>query len=245
MNELLENDVITFFAGLSRQAPGDDRLSLSIMQGLQGMRPSSRIADFGCGTGSATLLLAEHFHPLIYAIDLAELFLDVLMVSAKKKNLDGFIQPKCADMGLTDELPSALDLIWCEGSAYIIGFASALKDWHGLLNPGGILVVSECVWLNPDPPSKTRDFWQAAYPAIGSEEDARELAESLGYEVLDSRTLPESAWQSYYREVETALESPEGLKLTPDFRDGMREEAKIYHGSESSYGYLFLILRKT
>ena len=90
-----------------------------------------------------------------------------------------------------------------------------------------------------------RHGWQAAYPAIGSEEDAVTLAETSGYDVLDRRTLPDSAWYGYYREVEAALESPEGVKLTPDFRDVLREEADIYAHSKGSYGYLFLILRKT
>ncbi|WHY99634.1 hypothetical protein [Peribacillus simplex] len=44
------------------------------------------------------------------------------------------------DMGFKTE---TFDLIWAEGSIYIIGFQKGLKVWKPFLNRGGYLVCSE------------------------------------------------------------------------------------------------------
>ena len=36
-----------------------------------------------------------------------------------------------------------VDLLWSEGAAYYIGFASALAKWWAAIRSGGFLVVSE------------------------------------------------------------------------------------------------------
>jgi hypothetical protein len=37
----------------------------------------------------------------------------------------------------------SIDVLWCEGAIFIIGFAKGLATWRRLLVPGGHLVVSE------------------------------------------------------------------------------------------------------
>ncbi|NJN64772.1 MAG: hypothetical protein HC882_07760 [Acidobacteria bacterium] len=64
-----------------------------------------------------------------------------------------------ADMGDVGSLGTGFDVIWAEGSAYSIGFETALRRWRPLLRPGGCLVVTELVWFVGEPSEIARDFF--------------------------------------------------------------------------------------
>ena len=59
-----------------------------------------------------------------------------------------------------------LDLIWCEGAIYNIGFERGLNEWRRFIKPGGYLVVSEASWFTWERPTEIQKFWQVAYPEI-------------------------------------------------------------------------------
>jgi len=61
------------------------------------------------------------------------------------------------------ELPFAdesFDLVWAEGSAYIMGVENALTQWRTLLQSQGCMVLSDLVWLTETPSQTVREFWQ-------------------------------------------------------------------------------------
>ena len=45
------------------------------------------------------------------------------------------------------------DLLWAEGSIFIIGLARGLEDFHKFIKPGGYLVFTEMCWFEADPPA--------------------------------------------------------------------------------------------
>ena len=67
------------------------------------------------------------------------------------------------------------DIIWSEGSIYIIGFEKGLKEWRGLLKPKGFLAVHEMVWLKDNPPKEIKDYWEGNYPGIKTIPDCLDI----------------------------------------------------------------------
>ena len=142
--------------------------------------------------------------------------------------------------------PSAFDLIWCEGAAYIIGVGTALRAWRPLLRPGGRLALSEAVWLRADPPEPVRRLW-AEYPAMADLEACRQLARACGYRLLGDFVLPERAWwDDYYTPLERRLAelAPKytGDPLAQAVLREHEEEIACYRRYAAWYGYAFLVL---
>lgn len=241
MDQVMEG----FFAALPRQGPGDDLFVEEILEWLPDLPEQPAIADFGCGTGRSALRLARRFGVPILAIDLSQTFIDALQGEAAKNGQSDQIKAKCADMSTPPVSSDSLDLIWSEGAAYTIGFDNALKTWRPLLKEGGILVVTELVWLKSDAPEHVKAFWSEGYPQMDHFEGVQARARAFGYDILHAAPMPDRAWRAYYDDILKALEHPAASDLPADFRDAMKAEARLYFESDGAYGYGLLILRKS
>jgi len=76
------------------------------------------------------------------------------------------------------------DVIWAEGSACIIARERALREWPGLLRPGGVLVLSDMARRTDAPEEAIRAFWAGEYPAMASPGTRLDRAMRAGYQVL-------------------------------------------------------------
>ena len=83
--------------------------------------------------------------------------LDALVARSVEAGLGERITPLRADMAALSFAPARFDLIWAEGSAYIMGVANALRAWKAFLKPHGYLALSELLWLTDDPPGEGID----------------------------------------------------------------------------------------
>jgi SAM-dependent methyltransferase len=151
-----------------------------------------------------------------------------------------------SEMEFQDE---SFDVIWAEGSIYIIGFDKGLRDWARFLKPEGYLVASDVVWLRPDPPEEIRAFWKANYPGIRQIPENLERIAACGYRLVGLFTLPEDAWWvGYYDHVEKRLEHlQEKYAETPEALAVLEEERKeidMYHRYSQWYGSAFFVLQK-
>lgn len=145
--------LIDLHRGTDRQGPGgpeETRLALRLA-GLLEM-DSPRIADIGCGSGAASLLLAEELNASVVAVDLARAFLDQLEESAKKQGCAARIETRCESMDALSFGEASLDAIWSEGAIYNIGFEKGVRAWRKFLKPLGVLVVSELTWFTSNRP---------------------------------------------------------------------------------------------
>ncbi|MFE3906643.1 bifunctional class I SAM-dependent methyltransferase/N-acetyltransferase [Streptomyces sp. NPDC059153] len=231
---------------LPRQSPGSDATTRWLL-GLTGPLPRRpRVLDLGCGPGRAALLLAAEAGAEVTAVDLHEPFLDELREAAEARGLGDRINTVRADMAELsgpDFPDGSFDLVWAEGSAYIIGFDTALRDWKRLLAPGGSLVVSECVWTTDAPTDEARAFWEQE-TSLRPVSANTAAAVAAGYHVLGVRVQPDSDWDEYYvplaERVEAADASAPGMEWA---LAASRAELAMRRDHGTEYGYACYVLR--
>ncbi|MFJ4840872.1 GNAT family N-acetyltransferase [Streptomyces sp. NPDC088746] len=125
--------------------PGSDATTLRLLAMAGPLPDRPRVLDLGCGPGGAALLLAAEAGARVTAVDPHQPFLDELSAAAGERGLGDRIRTVRADTaGLAGAClaDGSYDLVWAEGSAYVTGFDTALRDWRRLLAPGGSIVIT-------------------------------------------------------------------------------------------------------
>ena len=101
------------------------------------------ILDIGCGTGVPTIELAKISDGHVIGIDIDETSLDLLRRKIKETGLNNqvsFIKDSILTMDFPEE---SFDIIWSEGSIFVIGFENGIKKWRRFLKPNGFLVIHD------------------------------------------------------------------------------------------------------
>lgn len=238
---------LTLHGGLPRQAPGSDASTRHLLSLCGPLPERPRVLDLGCGPGRSALLLAAEaggHGAEVTAVDLHEGFLDELRTAAAARGLADRVRTVRADIGALPFEDGSFDLVWAEGSAYVIGFDAALARWKRLLAPGGTLVLTECEWTVAEPSAGARAFWD---PQCALRTTARDLAaaQAAGYRVLGVHRLPDSDWDEYYGPLAERIRtrpgggSPAGEAALAATRAKL--DARARHGHE--YGYTGYVLR--
>ena len=235
-------------SGLPREGPGD-RATVERALKLVGRLPARPdILDIACGPGGQTIDLAELIPDArITAVDPYAPFLRDLEDRAARAGVAQRIRALRGDMQKLAFEPASFDLLWCEGAAYIMGFAEALATWKPLLRPGGALAVSEPVWLTADYPEMVRACWEE-YARMADPDAARASARRAGYEIVGDFVLSQAAWwTNYYGPLEASLNAVArrhaGDPVARAVLDEIRLELDCYRRHPDCYGYLFLVLR--
>ncbi|HWQ65578.1 MAG TPA: methyltransferase domain-containing protein [Methanospirillum sp.] len=242
--------ICTMFEELPRQGPGSDESTAHAYSFIPPVPKGGHILDIGCGSGMQTLTLARLCpDSKITATDIYQPFLDDLMLRAKKAGLDGNIVAHCASM---DNLPfteASYDLIWSEGSAFIIGLLPALHYWKQFLKPEGHLVVSDCTWFTNSPSDECREFLDEICPDMKSESDTEDMIRTAGYSVQGSFRLADAGWwDNYYTPLSARLPIlREKYANNADAQmiiQGLEKEMEIHQKYSKEYGYTFFVLKK-
>lgn len=236
-------DMFTVFENAKRQGPGSDESTLRAYRALpEGFAPK-RIIDMSCGSAQTSLLLARESGAQVVALDNHQPFLDRLRSEAGELGLADRLTTQCGSMMEPPFAGQSFDLIWSEGSAYIIGFANALTNWQRLLTPGGCLVLSEAVWLTKYPAPDLLVFWNREYPDIKDLETRLNQARELGYRVLDSFVMPLEDWDTFYADVEKCLVNAlQQYGASPAF-DDITTELEMFKQYRGDFGYAFLVMQ--
>ncbi|WP_369147584.1 GNAT family N-acetyltransferase [Streptomyces sp. R44] len=236
----------SFFAlhhGLPRQGPGSDTTTRRLLA-LAGRLPERpRVLDLGCGPGRSALLLAAEAGAEVTAVDTHEPFLAELRETAAARGLDGAIHTLNADMGALPFPDGSFDLVWAESSVFVLGFDRALAEWRRLLAPGGVLVLTECVWTTAQPGPAARAFWEDHYRLRTIAGNAAAAVEA-GYHVLGTVPQPQSDWDEYY--VPLAAHADAADTTVPGMAEavaGARAEIALRREHGADYGYAGFVLR--
>jgi SAM-dependent methyltransferase len=237
------------FESLPRQGPGDERSTKRAFKMLTELFECPEILDVGCGTGTQTLVLAKLSSGNITALDNHAAFIDILKRKARQVELERKIHCVIGDMAAMNFQVESYDVIWSEGAANIMGFATALKSWRVLLRPKGYLVVSELVWFKKETPQEIKDYFAGAYPDMKYCEDICSIVESTGYEMIGYFPLPsKSWWTDYYAPAEKKLAEMrreyQSNKDAQSIFDSFQLEINMHRKYSEYYGYGFYIMRK-
>ncbi len=241
--------------GLPREGPGSPASTRRALD-LSGIGGRARVVDVGFGPGPQSLVLAEAMPDAeILAVDAHEPFVaEVRRRAADAGGADRVtaVVGDMADLGsvVDRHVGGPVDLIWSEGAAYVMGFEAALRTWHPVLGPGGVLALTEPVWLAPTVPQAVRDFWDEAYPALQPLQVRRAQALHAGYRRIGDFVLPREDWDAYYEPVRARLaelrEDP--ARIGPALADAIAateaELAAFDGGGAEAVGYAFLVLRR-
>lgn len=234
-----------------RLGPGGEAATMRAIElaGLEASR-SLRIADIGCGTGAAAIILARSLNARVTAIDLFPVFLRRLQRRASDDGVAGRIDAVCASMDALPFPDESFDVLWSEGAVYHMGFAAGVAAWRRLLKPGGTLVVSEITWLTGERPQALQTRWESEYPEIGTAAQKLDALERCGYSPQAYFVLPPHCWlDTYYRPVENRFDaflarhghSPEARALV----EAEKAEIALYKADSTHYGYGVYIAKKT
>jgi SAM-dependent methyltransferase len=234
------------FEGLPRQGPGSDACTRDALARLGALPATPRVLDLGCGSGRSTLVLAETLRTRVVAVDIHPPFPDQLRATARERGLEHLIETRCADMAAPCVPAGSVDLLWCEGAIYFLGFEEGLRLWRPLLAPGGCLAVSECSWLSADPPAEAAAFFREGYPGMAGVSENIERARAAGFEVQGHFALPPEAWwDEYYLPLEARMDL---LAADPDpalaaVIAETRREIELFRRHGDAYGYVFYLMR--
>ncbi|WP_250548553.1 SAM-dependent methyltransferase [Pseudonocardia sp. H11422] len=231
--------------GLPRQAPGSDATTRALLRLARQLPPQPRTLDIGSGPGRATLVLAGDADAQVTAVDTHEPFLGELRAAAAAAGLADRVATMTTPMEQLDLPDGSVDLIWAEGSVYLMGFDAALRAWRRLLSPGGALVLTEAEWLTETPSDAARAFWSEAYPAMRTTADNVAAAMSAGWTVGAVYVLPESDWwDEYYTVLEDRLATLD--RSDPDqaaVHDLESREIMMRRAHGADYAYTGYVLR--
>ncbi len=228
-----------------RQGPGgeDETRRAIALSGLGGGK-NLQIADIGCGTGAATLVLAKALDAAVTAVDCLPDFLHDLEIAAVQENLDERIGTLVASMDALPFKERSFDAIWSEGAIYHIGFANGVKAWRPLLKPGGILAVSELTWLTQERPRELEAHWVAQYPEVDTASAKMAILEQNGFSSIGYFVLPKRCWlDNYYRPMQgrfaAFLERNDYSEAAAAIVAAEEHEIALYerHSAIVSYGY--------
>ena len=234
------------FEGLPRQGPGCREATLNALE-LLTLPSAPRVLDIGCGSGMQTQILAKELKTQVLAIDNHRPVLERLERAALAQGLPILTR----EMSMID-MPfdeASFDLLWAEGSIFIIGLERGLKDFFTYLKPGGYLAFTEMCWTADDHPVEAQDYFDSVYPDIRGVDQVRELARDAGYTVIGDFKLPDSAWwDDYYTPMLSRIEilrsKNAGVAEAEAVYANLERESHMHRQYGASYGYVFFVLQK-
>ena len=237
------------FTGLPRQGPGDAASTLRALSLVPGVGPQTRVLNPGCGTGLEARLLAQNAPVRILAIDNHPPYVEEFNRQARALGCADRVEARVGDMHCLDYPSGSFDLVWCEGSIYVVGFETGLRDWRRLLAPGGHVVLTEVCWRKPDPPPECAAFWAQEYPAISDVPSRLRVITECGYEPVEHFPLPASAWwDDYYGPLQHAIAQfrrrHEGETDAQQLADSVQREIDMWKQFSDFYGFDFFVMRR-
>ncbi|MDH5783931.1 MAG: methyltransferase domain-containing protein [Candidatus Bathyarchaeota archaeon] len=188
-----------------------------------------RILDIGCGSGVPTIELAKLCDGEIIGIDINQSLLDKLNLKIEEEGFSNRVKTMKCSLLEIDFPDESFDIIWAEGSIWIIGFEKGLREWRRLLKPNGFLVVHD---------------------EIKTVSNKLKKIPSYGYKLIDYFSLPEDAWWTeYYRPLEIRIKelymkyknNPEALRILRKYQN----EIDMVKRNPNEHSSAFFIMQKS
>ena len=185
-----------------------------------------RILDIGCGSGVPTMELARLGQGEVIGIDIDQPALDKLTKKIRETGFSDRVQAvNCSilDMVFPDE---SFDIIWSEGSIFVIGFKRGIQEWKRFLKPKGFMVIHD---------------------EKGNVQEKLEQISECGYKLLGYFILSEDTWWTeYFAPLEKLIaksqtsyaDDPHTLE---ELKQAQRELEMFKHNPERNNSVYFVI----
>ena len=238
------------FENIPRQGPGANKYTKKAYDMIKGYLPEHpKIIDIGSGKGAPSFKLAEICNGHVTCYDNHQPFVDYINKKAADEYIEDIIEAKLGDMNNLDLPEGRFDVLWAEGSLYIIGFEKGLLELQKYVKDMGYMVVSEAVWIKENPPEELMNFWNEEYQAIDTIENKMAVIEKCNLRIIAHFTLPEDGWTlNYYDLIDKKLtelkEINQSNKEALDSYALISHEFEIYKKYKEYYSYEYFILKK-
>ena len=243
----IDDVMYEIFGPLSQGAPGNDDSTLRALDAVPCRDTLRRVLDLGAGHGRTTFALARALPDArITAVEIHEPFADRIAERARMSGLADRVHAIRGDMAKIDVAAGSTDLIWAEGSIYVVGMERALVMWRPWLRPGGCLAFSDFVRWTGDLPEEARAFWAVEYPDMASEAAIRSRAEAAGYRIVRSFRMPRDAHEAYYVPLEARIAELAGSADADvlQVHEDIRKEIDVVRRYCDKAGYTFFVLQR-
>lgn len=243
----VEETLYEVFGPLAQGAPGNDAATLRALDAVPGRDTVRQVLDLGVGHGRTTFTLAEALrNARITAVEIHAPFVRRITERARKAGVAHRVHVVCEDMEKIDIADGSIDLVWAEGSIYVVGMEQALLTWRSWLRPGGCLAFSDFVRWTDDLPAEARDFWAMEYPDMASEAVIHSRAEAAGYRVVSSLRMSEEAHEAYYLPLEARVTelTDHADASVQEILGGLRKEIDVVRRFLDEAGYMFFVLQR-
>jgi ubiquinone/menaquinone biosynthesis C-methylase UbiE len=187
-----------------------------------------RILDVGCGSGVPTMELARLGQGEVIGIDIDQPTLDKLDRKIKEAGFSNQVQAvNCSilDMSFPDE---SFDIIWSEGSIFVIGFERGIWEWKHLLKTNGFMVIHD---------------------EMGNIEEKLEQISKCGYMLLGYFVLSQDTWRAEYFAPLEKLVAKSQTILTDDPQaleelNQARRELEMFRNNPERNNSVYFVIQK-
>lgn len=230
---------------LPREGPGHLDATARALFAIPEVPHRPRILDLGCGPGAQTLDLARLLPDArITAVDLHQPYLDQLAQSALEA---GFADRVTTVLGDLRDPPhdELVDVIWAEGSAYVLGFEAALTSWPALLRRGGAIALTDLVQLEAPLPPRAAARWGAEYADLQTVETRCAQVARASLVLHDAFVLDaEAAWRPYYDPLRARIDAlrPGADAALTKVLDEEQDEIDTFWAHPHAVGYAFFVM---
>ena len=244
----IDDIIYEVFAPLPQGAPGDDASTLRALDAVPRRDAVRQVLDLGVGHGRTTFALAQALpRARVTAVEIHAPFVEQMAARAREAGVADRVHAVCGDMEKIDVAAGSMDLIWAEGSIYVVGMERALAMWRPWLRPGGCVAFSDLVRWTGEPSRECREFWATEYPDMASEAAVRSRAEAAGYRMVESFRMSKDAHDAYHVPLEKRVAELAG-RADADLStvlEAIRKEIDVMRRYADEAGYTFFVLQQT
>jgi ubiquinone/menaquinone biosynthesis C-methylase UbiE len=186
------------------------------------------ILDVGCGSGVPTIELARLGQGEVIGMDIDQSALAKLNRKIKEAGFTSRVQAvNCSilDMSFPDE---SFDIIWSEGSIFVIGFERGIRDLKRFLKPNGFIVIHD---------------------EKGNIEEKLEQISKYGYKILGYFVLSQDTWRAeYFAPLEKLIANSQTIHT--DDRQALEElnqarrELEMFRNNPECNNSIYFVIQK-
>ena len=127
----MDDVIYEIFEPLPQGAPGNEASTLRALQAVPVRDTVRQVLDLGAGHGRTTLTLAKALRDAqVTAVEIHAPFVEQLVGHAHEAGVADRVHALCGDMENIDIAGMSMDLVWAEGSIYVMGIERALAMWR-------------------------------------------------------------------------------------------------------------------